>query len=564
MELAPEGTGYRARTRFAKFFNIPELMSLYCQVADIQTKEMLDLPLPNAHFENISVPASDIQREYVNEFADRARKIRNGSVDRQNDNMLCITNDGRKLALDQRLMDPDLPDYEHSKVNACVDKTFEIWDKNKDKKLTQLIFCDMSIPKPGVFNVYDDIKEKLVARGVPAEEIRFIHEAKNDTQKEALFQKVREGKVRVLLGSTGKLGTGTNVQDLLIAGHDLDCPYRPSDLEQRDGRVIRQKNGNEDVYIYRYVTENTFDAYMYQLLEIKQRFISQVHTPNPSIREAADMDEVAMSFAEIKALASGDPRIKERVELEVDVQKLCILEKRHENQQYRLKRRIAAIPEELESSRKQLAKLRQDKALIDSTPARVEGDKLPPMSVSGIEYEKAGDAGKALLAAYKKSPSDSLTPIGTLRGFTILADKREKTNTPRFQLAGTNKFQVYATESEVGTVVRLHTILDRTIPENIHSYEREVSELEKELASSKEALGLPFTRAAELAEKKERLDLLTKELDIDALELQQPESRENVSRHGDLDSMIQNAQARQARQVRSTDPFFSDPEHMHI
>lgn len=564
VELAPEGTGYRARTRFAKFFNIPELMSLYCQVADIQTKEMLDLPLPNAHFENISVPASDIQREYVNEFADRARKIRNGSVDRQNDNMLCITNDGRKLALDQRLMDPDLPDYEHSKVNACVDKTFEIWDKNKDKKLTQLIFCDMSIPKPGVFNVYDDIKEKLVARGVPAEEIRFIHEAKNDTQKEALFQKVREGKVRVLLGSTGKLGTGTNVQDLLIAGHDLDCPYRPSDLEQRDGRVIRQKNGNEDVYIYRYVTENTFDAYMYQLLEIKQRFISQVHTPNPSIREAADMDEVSMSFAEIKALASGDPRIKERVELEVDVQKLCILEKRHENQQYRLKRRIAAIPEELESSRKQLAKLRQDKALIDSTPARVEGDKLPPMSVRGIEYEKAGDAGKALLAAYKKSPSDSLTPIGTLRGFTILADKREKTNAPRFQLAGANKFQVYATESEVGTVVRLHTILDRTIPERIHSYEREVLELEKELASSKEALGLPFTRAAELAEKKERLDLLTKELDIDALELQQPESRENVSRHGDLDSMIQNAQARQARQVRSTDPFFSDPEHMHI
>ena len=342
VELAPEGTGYRARTRFARFFNIPELMSLYCQVADIQTKEMLDLPLPNAHFENISVPASDIQREYVNDFADRARNIRNGTVDRENDNMLCITNDGRKLALDQRLMDPSLPDYEHSKVNACVDKTFEIWEKNREKKLTQLIFCDMSIPKPGIFNVYDDIKEKLIARGVPADEIRFIHEAKNDTQKEALFQKVREGKVRVLLGSTGKLGTGTNVQDLLIAGHDLDCPYRPSDLEQRDGRVIRQKNGNEDVYIYRYVTENTFDAYMYQLLEIKQRF------------------------------------------------------------------------------------------------------------------------------------------------------------------------------------------------------------------------------ATELAEKKERLEVLTKELDIDAQEQPPQESREAASRPGDLDSIIQNAQARQARQPRGTDPFLSDPEHMHI
>lgn len=564
VELAPEGTGYRARTRFARFFNIPELMSLYCQVADIQTKEMLDLPLPNAHFENISVPASDIQREYVNEFAERARNIRNGTVGRENDNMLCITNDGRKLALDQRLMDPGLPDYEHSKVNACVDKTFEVWDKNRDEKLTQLIFCDMSIPKPGVFNVYDDIKEKLVARGVPAEEIRFIHEAKNDTQKEALFQQVREGKVRVLLGSTGKLGTGTNVQDLLVAGHDLDCPYRPSDLEQRDGRVIRQKNGNEDVYIYRYVTENTFDAYMYQLLEIKQRFISQIHTPNPSVREAADMDEVTMSFAEIKALASGDPRIKERVELEVDVQKLSLLQKRHENQQFSLKRRIAAIPEELEGSRRQLAKLRQDKLLVDSSPARVEGDKLPPMDVKGTTYEKAGEAGKALLAAYKKSPDGSLTPIATLRGFTILADKREKTQAPRFQLAGVCKFQVYATESEVGTVIRFHNILDRTIPESIEVHEKEISDLEKELATCQEALGLPFPRAAELAEKKERLEALTRELDIDAQERPIEENREGDIRSGALDSIIQNARTRQETLMRSGDPSRPDLDHSRI
>lgn len=564
VELAPEGTGYRARTRFARFFNIPELMSLYCQVADIQTKEMLDLPLPNAHFENISVPASDIQREYVNEFAERARNIRNGTVDRENDNMLCITNDGRKLALDQRLMDPDLPDYEHSKVNACVDKTFEIWEKNKDQKLTQLIFCDMSIPKPGIFNVYDDIKEKLVDRGVPAEEIRFIHEAKNDTQKEALFQQVREGKVRVLLGSTGKLGTGTNVQDLLVAGHDLDCPYRPSDLEQRDGRVIRQKNGNEDVYIYRYVTENTFDAYMYQLLEIKQRFISQIHTPNPSVREAADMDEVTMSFAEIKALASGDPRIKERVELEVDVQKLSLLQKRYENQQFRLKRRIASIPEELESSRRQLVKLRQDKKLVDSSPTRVEGDKLPPMEVMGREYEKAGEAGKALLSAYKKAPDNSLTPIATLRGFTILADKREKTKATRFQLAGVSKFQVCASESEVGTVIRFHNILDKLLPDSIKSHEREISELEKELTSSKEALGLPFPRAAELAEKKKRLDLLTKELDIDAQEKPFAESREEVPGPSNLDSIIQDARTRQESQARSGAFSRPIPDHSHI
>ena len=565
IELSPEGTGYRARTRFAKFFNIPELMSLYCQVADIQTKEMLDLPLPNAHFENISVPASDIQREYVSDFAERARKIRSGTVDRENDNMLCITNDGRKLALDQRLMDPDLPDYENSKVNACVDKTFEIWDKNRDKKLTQLIFCDMSIPKPGVFNVYDDIKEKLVARGVPAEEVRFIHEAKNDTQKEALFQQVREGKVRVLLGSTGKLGTGTNVQDLLIAGHDLDCPYRPSDLEQRDGRVIRQKNGNEDVYIYRYVTENTFDAYMYQLLEIKQRFISQIHTPNPSVREAADMDEITMSFAEIKALATGDPRIKERVELEVDVQKLSLLKKRHENQQFSLKRRIAAIPEELENNRRQLEKLRKDKALVDSSPARIAGDKLPPMAVMGTEYEKTKESGKALLAAHKKAPAGSLTPIATLRGFTILADKRNKTKATRFLLAGATKFQVSASESEIGTVLRFHNILDKSIPESIRDHEKWISELEAELSSSKEALDRPFPRAAELAEKKARLDQLTKELDIDAQDLPAAEqSREEDTRSSSLDSLIRDAKSRQTLQPSITDPSRDAFEHGHI
>ena len=565
VELAPEGTGYRARTRFAKFFNIPELMSLYCQVADIQAKEMLDLPLPNAHFENISVPASDIQREYVSDFAERARKIRSGTVDRENDNMLCITNDGRKLALDQRLMDPDLPDYENSKVNACVDKTFEIWDKNRDKKLTQLIFCDMSIPKPGVFNVYDDIKEKLVARGVPAEEVRFIHEAKNDTQKEALFQQVREGKVRVLLGSTGKLGTGTNVQDLLIAGHDLDCPYRPSDLEQRDGRVIRQKNGNEDVYIYRYVTENTFDAYMYQLLEIKQRFISQIHTPNPSVREAADMDEITMSFAEIKALATGDPRIKERVELEVDVQKLSLLKKRHENQQFSLKRRIAAIPEELENNHRQLEKLRKDKDLVDSSPARIAGDKLPPMAVMGTEYEKAKESGKALLAAHKKAPAGSLTPIATLRGFTILADKRDKTKATRFLLAGATKFQVSASESEIGTVLRFHNVLDKSIPESIRDHEKWISELEAELSSSKEALDRPFPRAAELAEKKARLDQLTKELDIDAQDLPAAEqSREEDTRSSSLDSLIRDAKSRQTLQPSITDPSRDAFEHGHI
>lgn len=564
VELAPEGTGYRARTRFAKFFNIPELMSIYCQVADIQTKEMLDLPLPNAHFENISVPASDIQREYVNDFAERARKIRSGMVDRGNDNMLCITNDGRKLALDQRLMDPYLPDYENSKVNACVDKTFEIWDKNRDKKLTQLIFCDMSIPKPGVFNVYDDIKEKLVERGVPAEEVRFIHEAKNDTQKEALFQQVRGGRVRVLLGSTGKLGTGTNVQDLLIAGHDLDCPYRPSDLEQRDGRVIRQKNGNEDVYIFRYVTENTFDAYMYQLLEIKQRFISQIHTPNPSVREAADMDEITMSFAEIKALATGDPRIKERVELEVDVQKLSLLKKRHENQQFSLKRRLAAIPEELENSRRQLEKLRKDKALVDSCPARVDGDKLPPMSVMGIVYEKPKDAGEALFAAHKKAPDGSLTPIATLRGFTLLADKRERGFGTRFLLSGATKFQVSATETYTGTVLRFHNILDRAILESLQSHEREVSELEAELSTSKEAVNLPFPRAAELAEKKARLDQLTRELDLDAQERPAAEQSREEGRPGDLDSLIQNARSRQALQSGAMEQARASSEHSHL
>ena len=443
-----------------------------------------------------------------------------------------------------------------------MDKTFELWDKNREKKLTQLIFCDMSIPKPGVFNVYDDIKEKLVARGVPAEEIRFIHEAKNDTQKEALFQQVREGKVRVLLGSTGKLGTGTNVQDLLIAGHDLDCPYRPSDLEQRDGRVIRQKNGNEDVYIYRYVTENTFDAYMYQLLEIKQRFISQIHTPNPSVREAADMDEITMSFAEIKALASGDPRIKERVELEVDVQKLSLLQKRHENEQFRLKRRVASIPNDLDCIRRDLERFRKDKELVDSSPSRVDGDKLPPMEVKGVEYEKAGEAGKMLLAAFKKAPDGDLTVLGHLRGFLLMADKREKSKTPRFLLSGASKFHVSATESEVGTVVRLHNVLDKVIPECISSRERDIRDLEQELVSSKEAIGNPFPRAAELAEKKARLDQLTKELDIDAQE--QPEQgREEATRPGDLDSMIRAAKDRQAQKCETMSQSRDTFEHCH-
>lgn len=565
VELAPEGTGYRARTRFANFFNIPELMSLYCQVTDIQTADMLDLPLPTPHYENVVLPASDIQKDYVKGLGERAQKIRNGSVKPEEDNMLKITSDGRKLALDQRLIDPDWPDDPNSKANACADYILKFWEKYADTKGTQLVFCDISTPNNKVFNVYDDLKEKLVARGIPAEEIRFVHEANTDAQKEALFQQVREGKVRVLMGSTGKMGTGTNVQDLLVAGHDLDCPWRPSDLEQRSGRVIRQGNSNDDVFMVRYVKEGTFDAYMYQLVENKQRFISQIYTSKPAVRQAADVDEIVMSFAEIKALASGNPLIKERVETEGEVQRLLLLKSRHDNAQYRLNRMVTRdLPERIATERSKLVGYEKDVAFIKSRPSRTEDDHLLPVEVKGVSYEKPKDAGEAILKAVKRAAKDQVTPIGNIRGFGLEVDLTERgwdgELRPKLVLRGPGrKYSVGISDSEVGMVHRLNNVLDKDIPEKLEDSREEVASLEHDLAGAKLELGKPFPREAELVAKQARLEELTRKLDLDARE--EPSSREEEVCDTDaneapahkpsLDSVIQSAQARQATQVQT-------------
>lgn len=565
VELAPEGTGYRARTRFANFFNIPELMSLYCQVADIQTADMLDLPLPTPHYENVVVPASDVQKDYVKGLGERAQKIRTGGVRPEEDNMLKITSDGRKLALDQRLIDPSWPDNSDSKVNACAENIFKIWKAHEMDKATQLVFCDISTPNAKEFNVYDDLREKLVALGIPAEEIRFIHEANTDAQKEALFQQVRDGKVRVLMGSTGKMGTGTNVQDLLVAGHDLDCPWRPSDLEQRAGRVIRQGNGNDDVYMYRYVTEGTFDAYMYQLVENKQRFISQIFTSKPAVRQAADVDEIVMSFAEIKALASGNPLIKERVETEGEVQRLRLLKSRHDNAQYRLNRMVTRdLPERISGERSKLAGYEKDVAFIKSSPSRTAEDHLLPVEVKGTSYEKPKDAGEAIFKAIKRAAKDQVTPIGVIRGFAIEADLTERgwdgELRPKLVLRGPGrKYSVGISDSEVGMIHRLNNVLDKEVPDYLDGCRKTLASLEHDLESAKLELGKPFPRESELAAKQARLEELTRQLDLDAKEdcsgrevdAHDTDANEPSATKPSLDSVIQSAQARQTAQSHS-------------
>lgn len=567
VELAPEGTGYRARTRFANFFNIPELMSLYCQCADIKTQDMLDLPLPTPHYENTVVPASDIQKDYVKGLGERAQSIRTGGVDPSKDNMLKITSDGRKLALDQRLIDSEWPDNPDSKVNACADNIYRIWQESTPTKGTQLVFCDISTPNNKTFNVYDDLKEKLIARGIPEDEIRFVHEANTDVQKEALFQKVRDGEVRVLMGSTGKMGTGTNVQERLVAGHDLDCPWRPSDLEQRAGRVIRQGNTNDDVYMYRYVTEGTFDAYMYQLVENKQRFISQIYTSKPVARQAADVDEIVMSFAEIKALASGNPLIKERVELEADIQRLQLLQSRHENAQHRLNRRITKeLPEAIAREEVKIRDLEKDCALVESQPSRTSDGNLIPAEVKGQIYEKVSESGAAILAAVKRAPHDEVTVIGKLRGFTILVDKTERSYdgaiVPQLKLSGVSsrKYSVSASDNDIGTITRLNNVLDHYLPIYLKDSRENLSDYERELEGAKSEVGKPFMKSDELKEKQVRLEEVSRQLDLNAREDNEPSASEHISEDGrkpSLDSVIRSASVRQAEQ--ETQPMF-DPE----
>lgn len=566
VELAPEGKGYRARTRFANFFNIPELMSLYSQVADIQTTDMLDLPLPTAHYEVITVPASETQLEIVQSLAERAKKIRNGGVKSEEDNMLCVTNDGRKLALDQRLIDPTLPDEPDSKVNSCADNVYRLWKEGEADKLTQLVFCDISTPTGKGFNVYDDLKAKLIARGVPEEEIKFVHEAKNDTQREALFQQVREGTVRILLGSTKKLGTGTNVQDKLVAIHDLDCPWRPSDLEQRSGRVVRQHNGNKDVYIYRYVTENTFDAYMWQLVENKQRFISQVYTSKPAVRHASDVDEIVLSFAEIKALASGDPRIKERVELEGDIQRLTMLKSRHENSQHRLNMQITKLlPEEIQKTQKYIENYSKDMAVINDYPYRDAEGELIPVNINGVLFDKPQEVSEAILDAVDNSKKHEKTAIGKFRGFTVRANLTDTDFNgkivPKVDLVGPGTtYTIIIGKDNLRVLQRLNHILNETVPSRLKECRHDLIQLQDQLSSAKTEYGIPFPREKELKEKEARLSELAKELDIDSREDNSAAYSDNgvevTSTKPSLDSLIASA-AQHATQFPSKHSQYS-------
>ena len=420
LELAPEGTNYRAKTRFAKFYNLPELMQMFREVADIQTADMLKLPVPTVNYHNIKTKPSEIQTEMVASLAKRAEKVRARLVEPNIDNMLKITNDGRKLALDQRMIDPMLPDDPESKVNACVDNVYRIWEEHADTKATQLVFCDLSTPKnDGTFNVYDDMREKLIARGIPAEQIRFIHEATTDAQKKELFGKVRSGEVRVLFGSTPKMGAGTNVQDRLIAIHNLDCPWRPSDLEQRHGRIERQGNMFPEVEVYRYVTEQTFDAYLYQLVESKQKFISQIMTSKSPVRSAEDVDEVALSFAEVKMLATGDARFKEKMDLDIQVSKLRVLKQSYLSEHYDLEDRVLKYyPQTIKEYEERIAGYENDAALVEQHKPQGE-DKFCPMTLKGMTYTEKADAGEMLLAICKDYPMSAATEIGSYRGFRI-------------------------------------------------------------------------------------------------------------------------------------------------
>lgn len=515
IELAPEGTGYRAKTRFAKFFNLPELMSVWKECADIQTADMLALPTPEAVYENILLKPSDLQKELVASLGERAEKIHAGGVDSSIDNMLKVTNDGRKLALDQRLINPMLPENPNSKANACVDKTFEIWEGTAKERLTQVIFCDLSTPKAdGTFNVYDDIREKLVAKGIPREEIAFIHEANTDAKKAALFAKVRTGQVRVILGSTSKMGAGTNIQDRLVALHHLDVPWRPSDVEQQEGRILRQGNMNETVHIFRYLTEETFDAYMWQILENKQRFIGQVMTGKSPARSCEDTDETSLKFAEVKALASGNPLIMEKTELDTVVAKLKLLKSSHTSQHYRLEDAL------LKTYPKEMAEVT---ALIDGLKADIDTAKqnLPidtehfKMTIGGIEYTDRKEAGTAILAACSNLKAvNTGGTIGEYAGFTLKAQFDSFTQQFRLSIKGKTTHTIEVGPDPAGNVTRINNVLTG-LEKNLTSSQQRLESLHEKIESAKAELLRPFPQEEELNQKQARLHEVNALLDMD-------------------------------------------------
>ena len=515
LELAPEGTNYRAKIRFAKFFNLPELMLMFREVADIQTADMLKLPVPKVNYHNVKTKPSEIQTEMVASLAKRAEKVRARLVEPNIDNMLKITNDGRKLALDQRMIDPMLPDDPDSKVNACIDNVYRIWEEHADTRATQLIFCDLSTPKnDGTFNVYDDIREKLIARGIPAEQIRFIHEATTDAQKKELFGKIRSGEVRVLLGSTPKMGAGTNVQDRLIAIHNLDCPWRPSDLEQRQGRIERQGNMFPEVEVYRYVTEQTFDAYLYQLVESKQKFISQIMTSKSPVRSAEDVDEVALSFAEVKMLATGDERFKEKMDLDIQVSKLKVLKQSYLSEHYDLEDRILKhYPQTIKEYEQRIVCYEADTVLAEQNKPQGE-EKFCPMTLRGIKYTEKAAAGEMLIAICKEYPLSAPTEIGSYRGFKMEVFYDTVNAHYCLNLCGKAKYKVDLGSDPLGNLTRIENELAK-FPARLEVAKTKRTETIAQFETAKVEVQKPFAFEDELKEKSERLNALNIELNLD-------------------------------------------------
>ena len=515
IELAPEGTGYRAKTRFAKFYNLPELIMMFRDVADIQTADMLMLPVPKANYHTVALKPSEQQKEMVASLSERAERVRAKMVDSSVDNMLLITNDGRKLALDQRLMNEMLPDNETGKTAACAENVFEIWERTKEARSTQMVFCDLSTPHgDGKFNVYDDVRDKLIARGIPAEEIAYIHSAETEAKKKELFGKVRSGQIRVLLGSTQKMGAGTNVQQKLIALHHLDCPWRPADLQQREGRIVRQGNENPEVEIYSYVTENTFDAYLYQLVESKQKFIGQIMTSKSPVRSAEDVDEQALSYAEIKALATGNPHIKEKMDLDIDVSRLKLLKANHLSQRYALEDQlIKELPQKLRSLEERIRGYEADRVrLTENTQPNADG--FSPMVIQGKHYAEKKDAGAALLAACKAMTSPEAVPLGQYRGFAMELSFDSFSREFKVAFIGELRHTVALGTDIFGNIQRLDNALE-AFPDRLAACAEQLENTKTQMENAKIEVQKPFPQEAELAEKMKRLDELNILLNMD-------------------------------------------------
>jgi len=532
IELSPEGTGYRAKTRFARFFNLPELISIFKEAADIQTSDMLNLPVPEAEFINEVLKPSEEQQEMVSAFSERAESVRGGLVNPTEDNMLKITNDGRKCALDQRLLNELLPDAEKSKVNTCVENAFQVWEEGKADRTTQLIFCDLSTPKgDGTFNVYDDVRNKLTEKGIPKEEIAFIHEYNTEAKKAELFAKVRAGQVRILMGSTPKLGAGTNVQDRLIALHHLDCPWKPSDLEQQEGRILRQGNQNDKVKIFRYVTENTFDAYMWQILENKQKFISQIMTSKSPVRACEDVDDTALSYAEIKALATGNPYIKEKMDLDVQVSKLKLLKANHTSQIYRLESDIAKnFPVQISALKERIAGMQIDSQVVKSVD--LQDNDTFAMTVGNVLYEDKKEAGEALIAACAGLKTVSTGgKVGEYHGFTLSASYNMFSNAFELTVKGKCSYKLEIGKDPVGNMQRIHNTLS-SIDRKLTESEQKLETVQQQLATAQEEVKKPFPKEAELNEKMERLSELNALLNMDEKGNETIMADEDIGREG--------------------------------